>query len=86
MCHSKTQIASIAGFYFLGYICGAMFFFMPNYYGRRFSMNFALVGLVIGNTIISHGTSVLQLKIGFLLDGIFHLKIPLSFIYVTELF
>ena len=61
-----------------------MFFFLPDSYGRRKSMLFSLFFFTLGSSLTVFGQTMLLKKIGFAMQGFFHLKITLSFTYLVE--
>lgn len=60
-------------------------FFTPDKYGRRTVMVVSTFFGIISNGLIVFGPSMFYKKIGFFINGVMHLRIPLSFQHCTEM-
>ena len=60
-------------------------FFLPNEFGRKPAIIVSLIGQIIGGCLIVWGTTINQKSLGFLFEGVFHLKNPISYLHCTEL-
>ena len=85
MCQSEDDYNQIGSWYFIGYGMGVIFFFLPDLIGRKKTMTYILPLYIISCYISIFSQSVLIKKIGFWLQGIFHLKISLSYTSCLEL-
>lgn len=69
---------------FVGYGIGMLMFFIPDLLGRKSSMLIMLFFNIIGGYLSVFCVDVDLKKMGFFLIGMFHLKISLSYIYISE--
>jgi MFS family permease len=84
MCTPSATYNSIGSFYFIGYGIGAIFFFLPDAFGRKNIMTIFMTLIMFANYITAFG-ELKYMRLGFFLIGFFHLKISLSYTYATEL-
>ena len=68
----------------VGYGIGMLMFFIPDLLGKKFSMLIMMFFNIIGGYLSVFCVDVDLKKIAFFLIGMFHLKIPLSYIYISE--
>ena len=59
VCENPQIYNAIASYYFIGYLCGIIFFWMPDYYGRRPTMCFLLPNYVIFSGFVIFGETML---------------------------
>jgi MFS family permease len=85
MCESTSSYNKIASFYFLGFLTGAITSFLPDMLGRRKVMLFILPVYSIASAMSIFSNSLVIKSIGFFLQGLFHLKISLSYLHVLDL-
>lgn len=84
MCTPSSAYNSIGSFYFVGYGIGAMFFFLPDAFGRKNVMSIFMTFIMMA-TYMSSFAGMGYMRLGFFLIGFFHLKISLSYTYAAEL-
>jgi MFS family permease len=84
LCYSKSENNSALSYYFIGYGVGFIFFFLPNAYGRKKSMTFAVLFQHLGCYISLYSPTLETRKIGFFMQGFFHLKTTLSYSYCGD--
>jgi MFS family permease len=85
MCIEKDNYLYIGSWYFIGYGCGIIFFFLPDFIGRKKTMTFILPLYIVSCYISIFPKTILIKKIGFWMQGLFHLKISLSYTSCIEL-
>ena len=85
MCTPPSSYNSIGSFFFIGYGIGAIFFFLPDAFGRKKVMSIFMTFVMFATYISAFGTDMSHMRIGFFLIGFFHLKISLSYTYAAEL-
>ena len=85
MCSNPATYNGIASFYFIGYIVGIILFWMPDNLGRRSTMCFLLPMYAFASALSIFSDKIVIKTIGFFLQGLFHLKISLSYTHVLEL-
>lgn len=85
MCDSQVEIKKTVSAYFVGFVTGLPLMVLPDSIGRKNSMNLALVLAVFSVYLIIYGSSMNMKKIGFFIQGIFHLRITISFTHLIEL-
>ena len=85
VCESPQEVGSIVAIYFLGYVFGTFLFFLPNQIGRKPSTVISLLSFILANGAVVYATNITQIKIGFFIQGVMHLKNTLSYSYCTEL-
>jgi len=85
MCVKEIDYLMLASLYYIGYGVGIIFFFIPDYFGRKVAMNSTLpIGMAASALcIFSHNLSVM--KLGAFIVGLFHLKTTCSFTHAVEL-
>ena len=69
---------------FVGYGIGMLMFFIPDLLGRKPSMLIMLFFNIIGGYLSVFCVDINLKKMGFFLIGMFHLKVALSYIYISE--
>lgn len=69
---------------FVGYGIGMLMFFIPDLLGRKTSMHIMIFFNIIGGYLSVFCVDMDLKKLGFFLIGMFHLKISLSYIYISE--
>lgn len=75
----------MVSFFFIGYFFGMLAFFLPDKIGRRKTMNISLFFALISNGLIVFGPNMDYKKIGFFINGMMHLRIPLSYQHCSEM-
>jgi len=55
VCENPQVYNGIASYYFIGYLCGIIFFWMPDKLGRRTTMSFLLPNYVIASACVIFG-------------------------------
>jgi MFS family permease len=81
----KSQYAFIGSSYFIGYFIGSIFFFMPDYIGRKGTMNRILPLFMISSYFSLFGQTIPLKSFGFFMQGFFHIKVSLSYQHIFEL-
>jgi MFS family permease len=85
MCKNPATYNGGASFYFVGYLIGIIFFWMPDNLGRRSTMLFILPIYVLASALSIFSEKMAFKTIGFFLQGLFHLKITVSYTHVLDL-
>ena len=86
MCVDKFKVNFVVSYWYIGYLFGMFFFFMPDSIGRKktimifFSLNIA------GHAMALFSEDLTVKSIGFFLVGCMHIKNSCSFQYCSELF
>jgi len=63
----KNEINMIVSWYFLGFAFGVGFFFFPDHFGRKWSMNLFLIAQAFAVYLTVFSTDVNLIKAGFFL-------------------
>lgn len=85
MCEKTSHYNKVASFYFLGFLVGAVTFFLPDMLGRRRTMLMILPVYSIASAMSIFSNNLGIKTVGFFLQGLFHLKISLSYLHVLDL-
>jgi len=67
MCTSKTDVNKIVSLFFFGYLFGVGIFFLPDSFGRKFTMNIILPFYIISAYLTAFGNSMEIKGLGFFL-------------------
>jgi MFS family permease len=85
ICEKPSVYNGIGSYYFIGYLMGIVFFWMPDSLGRRTTMCFLLPNYIVASALVIFSESMLLRSVGFWLQGFFHLKISLSYTHALDL-
>lgn len=85
MCMSSSEIGSIIGLFFVGFLLGAVIFFLPNTAGRKPAMGLSLVGVLTGAYLVVFSSSLTYVRIGYFFQGVLHQKFTVARMYATEM-
>ena len=85
MCIQKIDYLFTVSMFFIGYGLGIVFFFIPDYIGRKKAMMLFLPLNIIAIFAVSFSQYLTIMKIGLLLIGMFHLKSSISYTHCFEL-
>ena len=85
MCDTTNSYKKAASFYFLGFIVGCFTFFFPDMIGHRKTMLFILPFYTVASAMSIFSDDMSIKTLGFFLQGLFHLKISLSYLHVLDL-
>lgn len=85
LCEDPLSYLPIASYFFIGYGIGAIFFFFPDYLGRKKTITLFGGFYVFAIYLLTYDERLIMKKLGFLLMGLFHLKISTSFTHALEL-
>lgn len=85
ICEDNDYVNSRGSLYFIGYGLGVIFFFMPQTFGRKGTMNRVLPFYIFSCYFAIFPKSLEARAFGFFLQGIFHLKISTSYTHILEL-
>ena len=85
MCRDPIEVNRKGSLYFLGYGVGIIFFFLPDLKGRRGSMKYILPIYSIAHYMTVFPKNLEIRALGLFLQGIFHLKVSLSYTHMLEL-
>jgi MFS family permease len=78
VCENPANYNSLGSFYFFGYALGIVFFFLPDFLGRRKTMSIFYPLNLLSCFIAIYSQSLFQKKVGFFMIGLFHVKLSLS--------
>jgi len=81
----KNEISGIVSWYFVGFGLGVVFFFFPDHFGRKKSLNIFLIAQVFAVYLTIFSKEVSAIKIGFFLQGVFHMKTTITYVHCIEL-
>jgi MFS family permease len=84
-CIDKADYNQIGSMYFIGYGIGVIFFFLPDLIGRKKTMIYILPLYVLSCYVSIFKDTLFYKKLGFFLQGLFHIKISLSYTSIFEL-
>ena len=85
MCDTTESYKKAASFYFLGFIVGCFTFYLPDMFGYRRTMLFILPFYTLASAMSIFSDDMWMKTFGFFLQGLFHLKISLSYIHILDL-
>lgn len=85
MCEPQGSVPKIGSIFFVGYGIGVILFFLPDNYGRKGSMMLTLPGLIFSQYLVLYTKNIFYIKVGFFLQGFFHLKMSNSYTHLLEL-
>lgn len=71
--------------YFVGYVIGGMFLFLPDLLGRKGCMMVILPLYSIAAALVVFPDDLQLKKLGYFLQGLFHIKISNSFTHMYEI-
>ena len=70
-CKSPIEIGYIVSVYYIGYVFGACFYFVPDKYGRKRSVIVSLLLELVSETVILWTSSYHLRMAGFFFQGVF---------------
>jgi len=85
MCKTTGEINQVASMFFIGYGIGVLLFFLPDKIGRKGTMKFILPAHIMASFVSVFGQSLYLKSVGFLLQGVLHLRITISYCHCLEL-
>lgn len=84
-CTPFTEYATISAAYFVGYGIGILFLFLPDLLGRRGCMMLILPLYIMVTSLSVLSDDIAMKRMGFFLQGLFHIKISNSYTHMFEL-
>lgn len=81
----KSKDTKIVSWYFCSFFFGVVFFFLPDYLGRKKTMSLVLIPVIIGNFLIVFSDNLKLKSLGFAIHALFHLRLTLSYTVCYEL-
>lgn len=81
----KPHSTHLVSWYFITYFFGVIFFFLPDYLGRKTTMSLILIPVTIGNLMLVYSDSLFIKSIGYSICGFFHIRLTLSYTICYEL-
>jgi len=85
ICVNPLTYLPIASYFFIGYGIGVVFFFLPESIGRKKTIALFNSIYIYAVYLLAFDERIVMKKLGFFLEGLFHLKISTSFTHALEL-
>ena len=84
LCAPLTSYKFIASVYFIGFGLGMGLFFLPDMMGRRGALKISLTVFCVASYFSVFSTSLTLKAIGFMMQGMFHVKFVTCFVQANE--
>ena len=84
MCLDPIDYTSVVSWFFIGYIPGTIFFFLPDLLGRKFVMNLCMVPNIMIMFVGTFSKNLDLLKIAAFFHGFFHIKVTVCYTSAVE--
>ena len=85
VCENPLTYLPMASYYFFGFGLGVVFFFTPDYLGRKKTIILFNSGYFFSVYILAYDQRVEMKKLGYFIQGLCHLKISTSYTHALEL-
>lgn len=85
VCEPKHKITLVGSAYFIGFAMGFGLFSLPDNYGRKKFLNFTMPVYLVASLVVVHHQSLVAKGIGFFVQGLLHVKIPVCYTYMFEM-
>lgn len=85
MCTPKIDYIFICSLYYIAYGIGIIIFFVPDYFGRKVTMNINLPIYMVATAVVVFSNDMQTMKIATFVLGFFHLKSTCAFTQAVEL-
>ena len=85
MCLPESEKSFFCSSYFIGFCLGVMLSTLPDSIGRKATLNILMPLFLIASWFVIFGQSIFQKEMGLIFQGLFHVKIMLSYSYIFEL-
>ena len=84
MCMSQEE-RTPSRYFFFGFGFGILLFFFPDVFGRKNGMLILMPFFIMGYTLVQYGGDMETKGLGYLMLGITHMRITISFQHVIDL-
>lgn len=84
VCNEQSEIKKVVSYQFIGFFFGLPLMVVPDQLGRKKSMSLFLVVSIFAVYLCIYGSMATK-KIGFFIQGAFHIRITVSFSHLIEL-
>ena len=85
ICESTVKVGLVGSSYFIGFAIGVLLFQMPSTCGRKKTFNILMPIYIIASATVIHVPNLYIKAVGYMIMGLLHLKITLSYTYIFEL-
>ena len=84
-CYPRSQVSLLVTYYFIGFGFGVIFYPIPDLYGRKTALVFAMTGYLAAFALLLLNPSFQSRSISLFLIGFFHLRSTSSFVLCMDI-